>query len=87
MAAARGRSILVRAVLAEGALVALKDGDVDRHDQLAADAAVKPGDVDVIVLGQFSLARARPVVERAAGRQVITTPESAVAALRIMLTK
>ncbi|CAL4869345.1 hypothetical protein MMA231_03637 (plasmid) [Asticcacaulis sp. MM231] len=82
MAAARGKAIEIQAVLAEGALAALKRGDGDRHDQLVADRAAKLGDVEVIVLGQFSLARARQAVERATGRHVITTPESAALAMK-----
>ncbi|MDV6330965.1 aspartate/glutamate racemase family protein [Asticcacaulis sp. 201] len=82
MAKARGRSLEVNAVLAEGALAALKAGDVDLHDRLVADAAGRIGDVDAVVLGQFSMARAHRAVERATHRRVISTPDSAVVALQ-----
>ncbi|ESQ82264.1 hypothetical protein AEAC466_18125 [Asticcacaulis sp. AC466] len=82
MAAVRGRKIDVHAVLADGALAALKSGDADRHDQLAAHAAASLGDVDAIVLGQFSLARAGSAIEISTGRPVVTTPESSVERLR-----
>jgi Asp/Glu/hydantoin racemase len=71
--------------LAEGALAALDAGDVERHDRLAAEAAVALRGCDVILLGQFSLARAAPMVEAAAGRPVVTTPGSAVKRLRQLL--
>jgi len=86
MAALQGKQITVDAVLAEGALAALKAGDGDRHDQLAAEAAARLGDVDVIVLGQFSLARARSYVENRTRRPVITTPESSVLTMRRWLS-
>ncbi|MFT4076961.1 MAG: aspartate/glutamate racemase family protein [Asticcacaulis sp.] len=82
MAVVRDRRIEVQAILAEGALEALKSGDGESHDRLAAEAAAKLTNVDVIVLGQFSLARARQAVEDRTTRPVITTPESAVIALR-----
>ncbi len=86
MAAACGKSVTIKAVMVEGALAALKAGDGDGHDQLAANAAAKLDNVDVIVLGQFSLARAHAAVESRTGRAVITTPESAVATMRTWLS-
>ena len=71
-----------------GALEALAAGDVDTHDRLAADAATRDlAGCDVIALAQFSLARAAPAVAAATGRPVITTPDSAVDALRQALTR
>lgn len=83
MAAATGVSIRVETALADGALAALKAGDGERHDQLVAQAAQALGGVDVLVLGQFSLARAATAVAAAgfAGR-VITTPDAAVRDVR-----
>ncbi len=72
--------------LAEGALAALDAGDAARHDRLAAEAARRLADCDAVVLGQFSLARAAPLVAEATGRPVLTTPESAVRKLRRALT-
>lgn len=82
MAADRKRSVTVMTALASGALDALKAGDLARHDALVAEAAADLGDVDVILLGQFSLARAKPEAARLSGRPVVSTPESAVQALR-----
>ena len=84
-AAAHGREVTVRSVTAEGALEALKAGDGDRHDALAARAAAGLGDVDAIILGQFSLARAHDRVAAATAVPVVTTPRSAVEALRAMV--
>lgn len=66
-----------------GALEALSDGDPREHDRLAADAAARDlAGCGVIALAQFSLARAAPAVAAATGRPVLTTPDSAVDALR-----
>jgi len=71
--------------LAEGALAALDRGDMDEHDRLAAVAAERLKDCDVVALGQFSLARAAELVGRACGKPVLTTPDSAVRKLRRQL--
>ena len=70
-------------VLAEGALDALNRGDAATHDRLVADAArrIAPA-CDAIALAQFSLARAAPAVAREVSVPVLTTPASAVRALR-----
>jgi Asp/Glu/hydantoin racemase len=71
--------------LAEGAMAALDAGDLATHDRLAAEASVALRECDVILLGQFSLARAAGMVAAATGRPVVTTPGSAVRKLRSIL--
>ncbi|MGG5807938.1 aspartate/glutamate racemase family protein [Falsiroseomonas sp. CW058] len=72
--------------LAEGALAALDAGDAAAHDRLAAEAAAAlRGRCDVVLLGQFSLARAAPRVSAATGLPVVTTPGSAVRKLKSLL--
>jgi Asp/Glu/hydantoin racemase len=70
--------------LAAGALDALRRGDPEAHDRLAADAAARLVDrgCSLIALAQFSLARAAPVVAARTGRPVLTTVDSAIRALR-----
>jgi Asp/Glu/hydantoin racemase len=82
LAAARGMRIDVRGALVEGALDALQAGDPASHDRLVGAAAAGMDDVDVIVLGQFSMARARRAMSPSLQARVLTTPDSAVAALR-----
>lgn len=72
--------------LAEGALAALDRGDAAEHDRLAAAAAARITECDVIALAQFSLARAADAVHAATGRPVLTTPDSAVRKLKRLLT-
>ncbi len=70
--------------LAEGALEALDRGDTAAHDLAVADAAahlVEAG-CELIALGQFSMARARAAVRTRCQVPVLTTVDSAVAALR-----
>ncbi len=81
-AAAAGKHVDIFGVCADGALEALQAGEPDLHDQRVAEAAAGLGAVDVVVLGQFSLARATPVVRTRTTVPVLTTPESAVRALR-----
>jgi len=73
--------------LAEGALAAMDRGDLEGHDRAAARAAAALPEVDVIALGQFSLARAAGLVAAASGRTVLTTPDSAVRKLQRLLLR
>jgi Asp/Glu/hydantoin racemase len=75
--------VVVTPVLADGALEALNRGNAQLHDLLVADAAERIArNVDAIALAQFSLARAAPLVAQRTGVPVLTTPDSAVIALR-----
>jgi Asp/Glu/hydantoin racemase len=67
----------VTPIFVRGALEALERGDAETHDRLTAQAAAK-ADVDVLALGQFSLARAAERVRQATGKPVLTTPDAAV---------
>ncbi|MCW5660226.1 MAG: arylsulfatase [Burkholderiaceae bacterium] len=74
----------LRTALAAGALDALQRGDTEAHDRAALDAArtLQAQGCTVIALAQFSLARAQAVVAGGTGLPVLTTPDSAVRALR-----
>ena len=78
----------LRTALADGALEALNRGDTAAHDHAAVQAAqaLKAQGCTVIALAQFSLARAQGAVAQASGLPVLTTPDSAVRALRQRLT-
>jgi Asp/Glu/hydantoin racemase len=77
-----GAPVEVTGVMVEGALAALKAGDGATHDRLAAETAAKLSGIDTLILGQFSLARARPAIEAATGLRVVTTPEAAIRGLK-----
>lgn len=88
MAEAMGKTITVVGCGVEGALAALKAGDAARHNALIAEAAASMPEVDALVLGQFSMAQARDaILARDPKRRVITTPDSAVRALKTRLDR
>ncbi len=79
----------LRTELAEGAMQALDRRDGTAHDAAVVAAAQRlaAAGCGVIALAQFSMARARPVVQQALpGLRVLTTPDSAVALLRRRLS-
>ncbi|BAI75033.1 hypothetical protein AZL_b03700 (plasmid) [Azospirillum sp. B510] len=82
MAKAVGRRIEVTVAVADGALPALKSGDGAGHDERVARTADRLRDCDVVILGQFSLARAEVTLQPLLDVPVLTTPGTAVEALR-----
>ena len=68
--------------LAEGALAAFDGGDPETHDRIIVETARALHDCDLLVLAQFSMARAAPKVAEATGKPVLTTPDAAVLELR-----
>jgi Asp/Glu/hydantoin racemase len=73
---------------AAGALAALEQGDLNRHDQLVADAAWRLADQGcrVVALAQFSMARAAPLVVACTGLPVFTPVGSAVKRLKALVS-
>jgi Asp/Glu/hydantoin racemase len=69
--------------LAEGALEALHAGDAARHDELIVQAAqwLKAQECELVALAQFSIARAKGLVEQRTGLVVLTTVDSVVRSL------
>ncbi len=86
LAARRGHSIECRGICVPHALQSLQSGHVAEHDATIAAAAAELADLDVLVLGQFSMARARQYMAPALRDKVLTTPESAVTHLRRVLS-
>lgn len=85
-ASARGASVELVCECAAGALVALNAGDAAGHDRLVVAHAQALSQCDVIMLGQFSMARCQAAVANEIGRPVLTSPDSAVRLLRRTLT-
>ena len=81
-AAARGIAVDVVPVFVPGAMDALAAGDAAAHDRAIAGAARMLRSVDVVLLAQFSMARARREVGHGLAVPVLTSPESAVDAMR-----
>jgi hypothetical protein len=65
-------------------MTALQRGDLATHNRLLAEAAASMK-VDVLMLGQFSMAPAREEVHAAAQCPVLTSPDAAVRRLKTLL--
>lgn len=78
--------VSVESRCADGALEHLNAGDVARHDHLVIDAAQKMPACDVYLLGQFSMAGVQDALADVLQKPVLTSPSSAVAALKTALT-
>ena len=88
IAAQRGQPVPdIAGVVADGALSALQAGDGAVHDRLIAEAAVTIPPVDAVIIGQFSMARAAPLVARNRAEPVLTTPHAAVRKLRRLVER
>ena len=81
-AARRGAKLALRTHTVPGAMEALQRGDTGAHDAAIAASAAAFGDCDVLMLAQFSMARAAAGVRARPGQRVLTSPLSAVARLK-----
>ncbi|MEO6065200.1 MAG: aspartate/glutamate racemase family protein [Lysobacterales bacterium] len=71
--------------LADGAMAALRSGDGDRHHELVAAASATLSHCDAIMLAHFSTSAAFAAVGTRVSCPVLTSPRSAVRALREQL--
>jgi hypothetical protein len=78
------RQASIKTVLVETAMTALKSGDADAHNRLLAEAVPELGEVDVVMLAHFSTSRAFAAVSEKTTSPVLTSPRSAVEAMRRM---
>jgi hypothetical protein len=82
MVEASGTRAAIETYCVPGAMTALKAGDGGEHDRLIADAAPRFADCDAVLLAPFSTSRAALQVAAALDRPVLTSPGSAVAKLK-----
>jgi aspartate/glutamate racemase len=85
LAKAQGKDVALETVWVPHAMGALAAGDTATHDRLLAEATPRLAHCDVIMLAQFSMARALPVVRQAVHNNILTSPDSAVAKLKAAL--
>ena len=78
----RAARISIRTATVADAMGALQAGDAERHDRLVTEATAEFEDCDVLMLAQFSMARAAARLPRRSGQRVLTSPDSAVARLK-----
>jgi Asp/Glu/hydantoin racemase len=86
MAETKGKRSVIQTYCVPGAMAALKAGRGAEHDRLVADAAPRLANCDVVLLAHFSTARAAPSVTAALDRPVLTSPGSAVAKLKTIIS-
>ncbi len=75
-------AVTLETTLATGAMEQLALGNSDSHNQMIADAARRLAHCDAIMLAQFSMAEAKPEITKFYDRPILTSPSSAIAALR-----
>ncbi len=85
MATKQGRQVTCNTICVPEAMERLAAGDHATHDRLIAEAAPQLAHCDVIMLAQFSMARALTEVQQAVDAKVLTSPASAVAKLKAAL--
>lgn len=85
LAAAQGKRIELDTAHVPEAMAALSAGDADTHNRLIANTVTRLAHCDVVMLAQFSMAPALPLVRQAIGSTVLTSPGSAVAKLKAAL--
>ena len=86
MAAERGAALELRTVFVPEAMHDLAQGRAGEHHRKVAAAAATLADCDAVLLGQFSMSAARPLVQAAVACPVLTTPECAVRELKARLS-
>lgn len=87
MAKEMGKDFDARSCYPSGAFDALNQGNLDRHDTLIAEAIEDCEPCDVVLLSQFSMARALPAVSKIVTCKVLSSPDSAVAQLKQRLSQ
>ncbi|MBT3435821.1 MAG: arylsulfatase [Nitrospinaceae bacterium] len=80
-----GQKIEIDPCFVPGAFGALESGDGERHDELIAEAMGNRLPCDVVLLSQFSMARALPLVKKNTNTIVLSSPDSAVLNLQDQL--
>jgi aspartate/glutamate racemase len=86
IAATQDKDMKLESVWVPDAMEALTAGEAKRHNHLIAEAAPRLAHCDVVMLAQFSMAQALPAVQKAIHSPVLTSPDSAVAKLKAVLT-
>ena len=82
MAAKIGKSIDIISCYAKGASDALNQNQPEKHDYIIAEAVKNSTPCDIVLLSQFSMARALPAVSNTVNIKVLSSPDSAVFQLR-----
>ena len=82
LAKARGRQIDLQTRFVPEAMQDLADGDAALHHEKIAHAALDLRDCDVVMLAQFSMAAAQPLVQAGLSCPVLSSPDCAVLSMK-----
>jgi Asp/Glu/hydantoin racemase len=82
---ATGSKAMLKTIVVNGAMAALREGDAETHNQLVAARAPELGECDAIMLAHFSTSRAAERVGAAISIPVLTAPDAAVDHMRSMI--
>lgn len=82
LAGGRGKKIALRTEFVAQAMQDLAQGRTDQHHRKIAEASRNLGGCDVVMLAQFSMAAALPLVQESLGCPVLSSPDCAVLALK-----
>ena len=82
MAQERGQRIDLRTAFVAGAMQDLAEGRPQEHHLKIAEAARELADCGVVMLAQFSMAAAQPLVQQSVACPVLSSPDCAVLALK-----
>jgi Asp/Glu/hydantoin racemase len=80
-----GNRVSLRTIVAEGAIEALRKGDVTTHNRLVADSAVELAGCDAVMLAHFSTSRARDAVQAKLRIPILSAPNAAVTRMRALI--
>jgi Asp/Glu/hydantoin racemase len=83
--AAANLPITVDTACAVGAMEAYSAGEAAEHDRRVLEQAQDLAACDVVLLGQFSMAHCQAAVASALNKPVLTSPDSAVRAMRALV--
>ncbi|CBG88004.1 aspartate/glutamate racemase family protein [Citrobacter rodentium] len=86
LATSRHSSARLNSYIVAGARDALNAGNADLHNQLIVEAAKQHQDADVILLAHFSMEIAYNQVNTAVASTVLSSPQSAVKKLRLLMS-
>lgn len=80
-----GRDMTLETVVVDGAMAALRAGDIPGHDRRIAAAAWSLGACDGIMLAQFSMAKAADMVRAVVDIPVLAAPDAAVQRMKTLV--
>ncbi|MEI9970104.1 MAG: aspartate/glutamate racemase family protein [Terracidiphilus sp.] len=80
-----GAAASLRTIVVEGAIEAIRKGDVQTHNRLVAERSVELANCDAVMLAHFSTSRAREAVQGKLQIPILSAPDAAVTRMRTLI--